>query len=416
MPKELLVLYLCLYLSMIGYGISLPVVPFFIQDLAQSPDAGSAVITFHVGAITAIFAFMQMISAPVWGRMSDKTGRRKTTLLLGLSGYAVSLALTGFSIDVTTLYLARMLNGLFSAAVLPIASAYIVDAIPEEHRTKGLAWHGTVVGLGVVSGPAIGVVFSEFAKNHPFHLGFLSINAFSSVFFLASLLSIFSVILAGTMLPASHSAEKGNDRAQVDLTPLPKQKGVLRGPILVTLLLALFSQLALSLFEGTFVLHAQNTIEITTTQMGYVFMVCGLAMALPQGTAIAGYIEKFGPAKLLPIGLTIMAGGLILLMFGRSISSILWFVAILALGMAIVIPSITVIISEHADGEMGKSLGLLTGANSIGQTLGPLAGSLLFMLNIHLPYLLAAMLLLLAAVYVNVNVTYMSKKTITKLI
>ncbi|MBU4152978.1 MAG: MFS transporter [Proteobacteria bacterium] len=171
MPKQLLILYLCLYLSMIGYGLSLPVLPYFLQELIKYRGFTPSEISLHVGSVTAIFALMQMIFAPLWGRVSDSTGRRKPILLLGLTGYAISMALAGISENIGMLYGARMLNGVFSAAVLPMASAYIVDISPEKFRARGLAWHGTAVGLGVVSGPALGALLSAMVRRHPFHLG-----------------------------------------------------------------------------------------------------------------------------------------------------------------------------------------------------------------------------------------------------
>jgi len=136
---------------MIGYGISLQIIPFFFQELTHRDATAITNIAFQIGAITAVFAFMQMISAPFWGWLSDKSGKRKNILLIGISGYALSLALTGLSSSIHWLYVTRMLNGLFSAAVIPIAIAYIIDVVPKGVRTKGLAWHGTIVGLGVVS-------------------------------------------------------------------------------------------------------------------------------------------------------------------------------------------------------------------------------------------------------------------------
>lgn len=396
---------------MIGYGISLPIIPFFFQELTHKNVTAITNIAFQIGAITAVFAFMQMISAPFWGWLSDITGKRKNILLIGISGYAISLALTGLSSSVHWLYVTRMLNGLFSAAILPIAIAYIIDVVPKELRTKALAWHGTIVGLGVVAGPAIGAIFSNFVEKHPVHFKFITINSFSSVFFLASLLSVISLILAGIFLPGTISAKK-NPHTHQDLLKKSLWGISLQKQILVILLIALLSQMALSLFEGTFVLHAQTIMEFSAVELGYVFMVCGLAMAFPQGTIVAGFIDRFSAVKLLPNGLIIMASGLALLMFSQTISIILVFVAILAFGMAIVIPSITVMISQHADQETGSVLGLLTGANSLGQTLGPLLGSLLFTLNIHLPYLLSALFLVLSAAYVGFNHRFLSDLSI----
>ncbi len=395
-----MLLYLCLYLSMIGYGLSLPLVPFFLQELLELKDVTTTQVSIHVGAVTAIFAFMQMIFAPLWGRLSDKTGRRKFILLFGLLGYSLSLAFAGFSNNIGMLYGARMLNGIFSAAVLPIASAYIVDVTPLEFRARGLAWHGTSVGLGVVSGPAVASFVGELVKNHPLHLSFIDFNAFSAPFLLASVLSGFSVILAGVWLQESYPGENNTSLPNTDTNLLSGQEPYVKQTIRVLLLLAFISQFGLSLFEGTFVLHAQNVMTISPLQLGYVFMVCGFVMAAAQGTVVASFIERFSARKVLPFGFVFMGIGLMMLMFGRSISAVLVLVGVLAMGMAINTPSIAVIMSSYTEGKIGKSLGLLAGVTSLGQTLGPLLGSLLFVINIHLPYLFSATAVFLAATYI----------------
>jgi DHA1 family multidrug resistance protein-like MFS transporter len=298
------------------------------------------------------------------------------------------------------LYGARMLNGVFSAAVLPIASAYIVDVTPLEFRARGLAWHGTSVGLGLVSGPAVASFVSELVKNHPLHLSFIDFNAFSAPFLLASVLSGFSVILAGVWLQESYPGENNKSLPNTDTNLLSGQEPYVKQTIRVLLLLAFISQFGLSLFEGTFVLHAQNVMTISPLQLGYVFMVCGFVMAAAQGTVVASFIEKFSAKKVLPFGFVFMGIGLMMLMFGRSISAVLVLVGVLAMGMAINTPSIAVIMSSYTEGKIGKSLGLLAGVTSLGQTLGPLLGSLLFVINIHLPYLLSAAALLMAATYI----------------
>lgn len=389
---------------MIGYGISLPIIPFFVQELVTGTMTYEANTTFHVGAVTAIFAFFQMLSAAVWGRISDYTGKRKQVILVGIGGYALSLGLTGVSPSISWLYTARALNGLFSAAVLPISIAYIIDSVPKEWKTKGLAWHGTIVGLGVVTGPAVGSLFSFYVETYPIFFRSISINPFSAVFFLASLLSAVSFLLASIFLPAPKKEFKRDHKID-NLWSLKLFQNDFKvfKPLGIVLFIAFSSQLSLSLFEGTFVLHAQQSMDITPQGLGYIFMVCGLMMAFPQVAFIAKYIDKFGAVKLLPIGLGVMAGGLSFLMLSSSLSVILINVAILALGMAIIIPSVTVLVSLLGKSNSGSFLGLLTGVTSLGQTLGPLLGSLLFVKNIHLPYLLSSILLVTAAGFITVK-------------
>jgi DHA1 family multidrug resistance protein-like MFS transporter len=397
MPKQLIILYICLYIVMIGYGISLPVLPFFMRELAQSQGISPNQLSLHVGAVTAVFAFMQLLFAPLWGMLSDRTGRRKPLLIMGLAGYVVSMGLAGVSHNITALYAARMLNGIFAAAVLPIAAAYIVDVIPARHQAQGLAWHGTAVGLGVVSGPVLGSIFTYFLAEHPVHRFFLDINKFSGPFFIAALLAAAALLIAAIRLPESVPVSQTSPGEKSSLRYGRQHKTSIMQTITAILFLSLLSQFALSLFEGTFVLHAQRTMIFTATQLGFVFMTCGFVMAAAQGTVVAGFIERLGVGKILPFGFIFMGTGLLMLMVMGTMGTILLSVAILASGMAIITPSIAVLIARRTKGRLGKGLGMLAGANSIGQTLGPLIGSMIFVYNIHLPYLLTAGLLFLAA-------------------
>jgi len=397
MPKQLYILYISLYVAMIGYGISLPVLPFFLQNLADYRNISPAETSLHIGGVTAIFAFGQMIFAPLWGKLSDSIGKRKVLMILGLAGYAVSMALTGLGESLGVLYGARMLNGAFAAAVLPIASAYIIDVSPEKTKARGLAWHGTAVGLGVVTGPALGAFLGILVKKHPVHLDFIDLNSFSTPFFLASLLAVFALLLAAFWLPESSPGKKNPGAINADGTSGNENTTIIKSSIAAYLLLAMISQFALSLFEGTFVLHAQQSMQFNAAQLGSVFMVCGFVMAIAQGTTVAGLIERFGAKRILPFGFLFMGAALLALMFTYRINQILILVGLLAMGMAVITPSVTLLISQGAQNRLGKTLGLLTGANSIGQTIGPLAGSMLFVYNIHLPYLLTTGLLFLAA-------------------
>lgn len=399
MRKSILLLYLCLYLVMIGYGISLPILPFYLQKLALKGGLSPQYISVHVGALTTVFAFMQMIFAPLWGKWSDSLRRRKALLILGLSGYAFSLALTGLSESIGMLYGTRMLNGIFAAAIFPLTTAYIVEMSSEKQLVKRLAWLGTTAGLGVVSGPALGSLLSKMEGKNLFNITLIEFNDFSTPFYVTAFFVIIAMIGAGKWLREPFGKKMSSSTADPELISVSIKKALPKGPIATCLILSIVGQFALSLFEGTFVLHAQAVMNFNATQLGVVFIVCGLVMAVAQGTLVTWFIEKYGPEKILPAGFFLMGAGLTLLMLTESMKMILVFVGILALGMAIITPGIAVIITRHTKSNLTRTLGLLAGSNSIGQTIGPLTGSILFVINIHLPYLLAAAVLFLATMY-----------------
>ena len=123
MKKRLFVLLACLFVVNIGFGITLPVLPFYTERLALAEGASRNSVGLHVGLLTSIYALMQLLFAPIWGRLSDRVGR-KPLLLLGITGYAIAQVLFGLASNLWLLYVARIVGGILSSATLPAAAAY----------------------------------------------------------------------------------------------------------------------------------------------------------------------------------------------------------------------------------------------------------------------------------------------------
>jgi MFS transporter, DHA1 family, multidrug resistance protein len=155
MTKHLLVLFFCLFLVMIGFGITLPIFAFYAERLAKAGGASQGAAAVHVGLLTGIYALMQFLFAPLWGRWSDRIGR-KPLVLIGIAGFAIAQALFGLATSLWMFYGARIFGGVFSSAMFPAATAYVADVTTEDERSRGMAWEGTAVSLGVVFGPAFG--------------------------------------------------------------------------------------------------------------------------------------------------------------------------------------------------------------------------------------------------------------------
>src|SRR6266496_6750953 len=133
MKKHLFVLFVCLFVVMIGFGITLPVLPFYVERLAQEGGASRQSIVLHVGLLTGVYALMQLIFAPVWGRWSDRIGRRPL-ILIGIAGYVLAQVLFGLATSLWLLYAARILGGLLSSSTLPVSAAYVADMTAERER------------------------------------------------------------------------------------------------------------------------------------------------------------------------------------------------------------------------------------------------------------------------------------------
>jgi len=188
--KVFYTLLVCFFLVMTGYGIVLPILPGFIQEIARNGNYGYFSVPIHVGLITGIFPLMQFFFAPVWGKHSDIAGRYGV-LMIGMSGYAVSLMLFGLVENLLLLYLFRILGGIFSASVIPIVNSCITDLTTREQRGRALSIAGGAGSLGVVVGPVI----SSFIAGSHLSLGLVTGNPFTLLFVLAGLLSLIAALV-----------------------------------------------------------------------------------------------------------------------------------------------------------------------------------------------------------------------------
>src|SRR4051812_42520641 len=150
-----------MFLVMAGFGIIIPVLPFYAEDIGASPT--------QLGFLMAIYSLTQLLFAPMWGRVSDRIGR-KPVIMIGILGLAISFFLTGISTELWMLFVARILGGILSSANMPTAMAYVADITTPENRSKGMGIIGAATGLGFVFGPAIGGIFSKISLNMPFYL------------------------------------------------------------------------------------------------------------------------------------------------------------------------------------------------------------------------------------------------------
>lgn len=378
--RRLWVLLACLFVVMIGFGITLPVLPFYVDRLAQAEGATRQDIVMHVTLLTAIYPLGQLVFAPLWGRWSDRVGRRPL-LLMGIAGYVVAQVLFGLATSLWLLYVARTLGGILSSATLPVSAAYVADATTDAERSRGMAWMGTASSLGFVIGPAVGGLLA----GHDVHFNtgsrHLLIDGFSIPFFAAAALGLLTLAAAIRWLPESLPVRRRDAISEVDDHPWLKRLIPLLG-------LALVAQMALAMFEATFALHAQSVLNYGPTEVGAVFVVCGLVMAVFQIGANSLLAGRVRAIRQIAWGLALMGSSLAVLMVPRALSAVLSVVALLALGMALITPNLSALISTRAgSGRTGSALGAQNAATSLGQTIGPLVGGALCVWQMNLPYL-----------------------------
>jgi len=382
---------------MIGLGITMPVLPFYVERLALAEGATRQSVVIHVGLLTGVYALGQLIFAPVWGRWSDRIGRRPL-ILIGIAGYVVAQVLFGLATSLWLLYAARILGGILSSATLPVSAAYVADLTNDKERGRGMAWLGTAVSLGVVVGPALGGMLSRRDLHLNLRFGHLMVDSFSIPFFAAALLGALTLCAAIRWLPeslASLEVRAANEERRTDWRTLVKR---LR-PLLA---LALAGQFALTIFEATFALYAQAKFNYGPVEVGYIFVVCGLVMTVFQAGAVGFLAGRISEIYQIGAGFALMGTGIALLATARTPFFVFAFVALLALGMAFIAPNLAALISKRGgEQRAGASLGILNAANSLGQAGGPLLGGVLFLWQVNAPYLLSGALLVSLALVIG---------------
>ena len=185
---------LSLFVVMLGYGILLPTLPYYTERLALKDNLDTDQINFHIGMLTSIYPLFQLLFVIVWGKLSDKYGR-KPLIVIGLIGFVVMNLLTGLATSLTMLYIARIVGGIFTSSVIPVSNAYLSDITSEKRRTKIMAWSGVAISSGVIFGPVLGGFLSQTNLHLKFSFGVFHLDRFSVPFILAALLGMVVLLI-----------------------------------------------------------------------------------------------------------------------------------------------------------------------------------------------------------------------------
>ncbi len=358
--KALPILFIVMFLVMIGFGIIIPVLPFYAEALGASPA--------ELGWLMAVYSLMQLLFAPMWGRVSDRVGR-KPVIMIGIFGLALSFFLMGISSSLWMLFVARIVGGFLSAANMPTVMAYAADITSEEDRGKGMGVVGAATGLGFIFGPAVGGVFSNISLNMPFYVAGTS-----------SVLTFFLVFL---FLKESLAAE-ARGRHQAENPPLRR---LLSGPLSILFFLQLFISLSLAGLEATFAYYAAEKAGLGAIQLGYIFMIMGLASAIVQGGLVGRLTKKHGEGTVIQTGIIISALGFALILLVDSFLTAAIFLTVFGVGNGVIRPSVSALLTRQSAEGHGSTTGLLSSFDSLGRIIGPPLGGWLFAVMIGLPYL-----------------------------
>lgn len=373
--RSLALLFLAVFIDLLGFGIIIPIIPFFLKSLG-----GTAT---DLGWLLASYSIAQFLLAPLWGRLSDKVGRRPI-ILIGLLGSTIAFTLFGFATTMLGLFIARIAAGGFTAATLPTARAYIADSTTDENRTNAFALIGVAFGLGFAFGPAIGGLLSHVS------IASLSTNAVIAIF--AGVLTFLNFIFAVFMLPESPKRVVAQQRSSegVPLISSIQYAFSLRNVgVLITAFLGV--NLIFSGFEAMFPLFA-NLIDasIHEAEVGYIFGIIGVVMIIVQGGLIRPLSKRYSDITLMKLGLTALLIGFVALPFVISFWTIVLAAIPVSIGMAIISPSSNAAISSRVpDEHQGEVMGAYSGMNALTRIFGPLIAGFLFDYSIESNFILA---------------------------
>lgn len=377
--KALPILFAVMFFVMVGFGIIIPVLPFYVEEMGASAT--------ELGLLMAVYSVMQFIFSPMWGRVSDRIGR-KPVMMIGIVGLSLSFFLMAISTQLWMLFAARIIGGFLSAANMPTVTAYVADITSDEDRGKGMGVIGASVGLGFILGPAIGGIFSKSSLSTPFYIACISS-------FLTFLLVLF---VLKESLPAEQRGAQKKKKASIRET--------LQGPISILFSLQLFISLSLAGLEATFAYFAAIKAGLGTVQLGYIFMIMGLAGALVQGGLVGRLTKKYGEGAVIQGGIVVSAIGFGLVLFVNSFTTAAIFLTIFGIGNGVIRPSVSALLTKTSKTGHGSTTGLLSSVDSLGRIIGPPLGGWLFTISVDLPYISG---ILLSAVAFILYRTYTAK-------
>jgi DHA1 family multidrug resistance protein-like MFS transporter len=392
-----LILFASLVIVMLGFGIVVPIMPFYVTHFGASGQA--------LGFLMAIYSIMQFLFAPLWGRLSDRLGR-KPILLTGVAGFALAFGLQGLSQNLVQLFLARGLAGILSSATLPTALAYIADTTDSRDRAGGMGLMGAAMGLGMIFGPLLAGPLTLVEVDLPDSIGRLfqyTIDPSSGArldlslpFLAASALALVNIAFIVLALPESLPAETRSGGEGHTASRLSQLTAALRGPMAFLFVAAFLLAFALANLESILGLFGKDRFNMGPAQVGGVMGLIGILSVIQQGVVIGPLTRRIGEVRVLRLGLAVSVTGLVGLALVPGMAQMIAMAVVFNAGNALLRPSVATLISQRAETGQGVAMGLENSFMSLGRVVGPIWGGFSFDLGPTLPFWSAALVQALA--------------------
>lgn len=370
------------FFDLVGFGIVLPLIPFYASDLGAS--------AFEVGLIIASYSAVQFLLSPIWGGLSDRYGRRPV-LIVGLAGSAVSYFVFSIATTLSVLLASRMIAGAVGANVA-VAQAAIADSTRPDRRARGMGLIGASFGVAFIVGPAVGGILSRWGYAVP---GFVAAG-----------LSATNAVIAIFLLPETIRAparDRGRIRAALFADRLTHARRVFgRLDVLEPILALSLGTVAFAAFTTTFPLFLKDSLSLDAAAAGGMFALLGLVNAIAQGRLIGPFVERSGERRVAARGALLMAAALMGLVWFAGLWATIFLLVPFGLGWGMLAPSMQSLMSRRAGHEeQGEVLGVNQSMGSLARVLGPVAGGWVFgALGYRSEFALSAALVVLAAAWI----------------
>jgi multidrug resistance protein len=355
--RRLAVLIAVNFVDMIGFMVVLPLLPFYALKLNASAET--------IGQLIAAFSIAQLLASPVWGRVSDRYGRRPA-LLIGLSASAVAYVVFGLATSVWLLFLSRLVQGA-GGGTTGVAQAYVADTVQPGDRARALGWLSAATSAGVMVGPAIGSFTARFGQAAP------------GMF--AAALCLINVFFAWKWLPESH--KEPASLATAPRRPIWHPAWIaLRHPgTPIGRLLWIYGvgMLAFASMTSVMALYLGAQFAIDETTIGYIFLYVGVLSFVMRSLLLGPIVDRIGEAWAMRIGTVLLVLGLALYPLPRDLWTLALVIPLVPIGTALLFPATTSLMSRHSEpGELGTTMGVAQTFAGLARVTAPILATIIF--------------------------------------
>jgi len=391
-PAKLFTLMITAFVDMVGLLMIIPLLPFYVKELGGS---GVNVLGLNLGVgtisgfIVTAFTVAQLLSAPLWGRFSDRVGRRPT-LLIALAASGIAYLIFGFAHSLLLLFVSRLVQGAGGGTV-GVIQAYVADSTDPKDRARALGWLSATTNLGVALGPVLGSFAITIGKRDiiPGHASLQMGHAAPGI--MAAGLCLVNIIFAARYLTESRDA---SERAQAGPAPRKSREAVWqvisRSSEPSSRLIWIYA-IAIGAFQGSFsvlALFLNARFQVTEQTIGYFFMYVGAISVFTRVLLLGRMVDWLGEAKLSRLGLVLLAAGVVGMPLSQNLGMLAIAVALIPLGTAFTFPCVTALLSRVvSQKERGLYMGMQQTYGGITRAIAPvLYGRAFDTLGVSSPY------------------------------